>query len=138
MFVLLGDNPSDYETSQTYLCLCKTKEHAELLKEIGPWKYEEYEIIEENPEEPQVVVAKAKINAALAKLTEEEKRLLNLDVIHWLCKHAFGERTPDQWCKLLNTEIMDPDGWDRTDGSYDLPLGLIEFVRRYINSTTRM
>lgn len=46
-------------------------------------------------------------------------------------------RTPDEWCVILGYEIMDPDGWDRTDftASWSERLTLEEFERRARAST---
>jgi len=40
-------------------------------------------------------------------------------------------RTPDEWCKLLGVQILDPDGWDRRGSKFEAdwarPIRLAEF-----------
>jgi hypothetical protein len=52
-------------------------------------------------------------------------------------------RTSDEWKKLLypNTQIIDPDGWDRSDFSYSFyqeRISIQEFNKRLMSSTVQM
>ena len=43
------------------------------------------------------------------------------------------------WCLLLGFEVLDPDGWDRTNfqESWNEPITRDEFMRRVSKSTAR-
>lgn len=48
-------------------------------------------------------------------------------------------RTPEEWCARYGLEIADPDGWRHPNApSWDTPLGLPEFWRRFRECTVRM
>lgn len=53
----------------------------------------------------------------------------------------FGEEklTPDAWSRRLNVQVVDPDGWDRTNFTVDwaIPLTQEEFTRKMNVSTCR-
>ena len=46
-------------------------------------------------------------------------------------------RTPDEWCDLLGVQVLDPDGWDRSDfeRSWAEPISRLDFERRLMVST---
>lgn len=48
------------------------------------------------------------------------------------------KRTPDEWQKILNIVVLDPDGWDRSNFSVDWvkPLTKQEFKDKASHSTT--
>jgi hypothetical protein len=49
------------------------------------------------------------------------------------------ELKPDTWCKLLDTIVMDPDGWDRKNFyvDWEKKLTLKEFIIKSSASTCR-
>jgi len=50
-------------------------------------------------------------------------------------------KTSEEWCKLCNFKIMDPDGWERKNFNfswYEEKITKKEFERRLIESTVQM
>lgn len=48
----------------------------------------------------------------------------------------FGKKlTPEEWCKLKNIQIMDPDGWRVDSASFTKPITEKEFNERLAYST---
>lgn len=47
-------------------------------------------------------------------------------------------RPPEQWEKIMGIQIMDADGWDRTNLAEDWkkPLSQEEFIEKAVRSTT--
>jgi len=59
-------------------------------------------------------------------------------IVDWLLAHSHKTLTPAEWCDLLDAEIIDPDGWRGSNApDIDAPIGLLEFVKRYSDSTVR-
>lgn len=47
-------------------------------------------------------------------------------------------KTPDEWCKLLGYEVMDPDGWRGSNGRpWTDPISQAEFEARIVTCTLR-
>jgi len=65
------------------------------------------------------------------------------DVLEFLFQHIGRQYTPQEWCSLLNVQIIDPDGWRSTvcDSKMYPPrpmsekVGLSEFIARLAVST---
>jgi hypothetical protein len=65
------------------------------------------------------------------------------DVLDFLFDHAGHLYTPQEWCNLLNVQIIDPDGWRSTvfvetmfpPRPMSEPIGLREFIARLAVST---
>lgn len=50
-----------------------------------------------------------------------------------------NRKTPAQWCEKFGVEVIDPDGWDRTDPQcMAYPLRQDQFIERYQRSTCRV
>lgn len=62
----------------------------------------------------------------------------------WLgdkCSACYGNetRTSEEWDKLSDFNVLDPDGWDRKNFEYSWsegPITAIEFTKRILYSTT--
>jgi hypothetical protein len=56
--------------------------------------------------------------------------------LDWLFDNAGKVLTPQEWGKLLDVEIIDPDGWRGRDSKpLTEPIGLQEFINRLSEST---
>ncbi len=57
-----------------------------------------------------------------------------MKTLHWLWEHGEKILSPAEWEKLLQTRILDRDGW-RDGTPWEAPIPLLEFVRRAGAST---
>jgi len=75
--------------------------------------------------EPAIDVAAAKV-VEFANQTLKTKRVSAKRDI----------RTPAQWCEKFGVQVIDPDGWDRTDPHcMDYPITQDQFIEKYQRST---
>ena len=63
----------------------------------------------------------------------ERAQLLESTPLSFLYAWGQKDRTPRQWCDLLNVVIVDNDGFD----DLNKPVGLLEFVQKLAKCTTR-
>ena len=43
--------------------------------------------------------------------------------------------TPEQWCAILGLRMIDPDGWNKYEEDYSVPVDLPGFYSRAASST---
>jgi len=55
------------------------------------------------------------------------------DEIEWGNKVEL--KTPDEWCKILDIRVLDPDGWREDKKNWNDPISKAEFTKRMLLST---
>lgn len=94
-------------------------------------------------------VLRKAMNMRKAERATEKKQASNLSHISEIVplkdgtlavtQHPAKRRVPLFWCRRFGVEVIDPDGWDRTNPSWMMvPITQDQFIDKFQRSTTRV